>query len=186
MATTNEFRNGMVLKMDGELYSISEFQHVKPGKGGAFTRTKLKNVKTGRVIERTFRSGDKVDDVRLEKKAFQFLYASGDEFAFMDNSSYEQITVSATVVGDNAQFMIDGMDVEILFNGEEALGVDLPIFVELEVTQTDPGVKGDTASGGSKPATLESGAVIQVPLFLEEGTRVKVDTRTGEDVERVK
>lgn len=186
MATTTDFRNGFVFKMDGDLYSISEFQHVKPGKGGAFVRTKLKNVKTGRVIERTFRSGDKVDDVRLEKKPFQFLYTSGEQYVFMDNNTFDQVELSTAVVGDAAKLMIESMDVEILFNGEEALVVELPIFVELEVTQTDPGVKGDTASGGSKPATLESGAVIQVPLFLEEGTRVKVDTRTGEYVERVK
>ncbi|MCK5147875.1 elongation factor P [bacterium] len=186
MATTSDFRNGFVFKMDGDLYSISEFQHVKPGKGGAFVRTKLKNVKTGRVIERTFRSGDKIDDVRLEKKPFQFLYANGDEYIFMDNNTFDQVSINETIVGNAAKLMIDGMDLEILFNGEEALVVELPIFVVLKVAQTDPGFKGDTASGGSKPATLESGAVIQVPLFLEEGTRVKVDTRTGEYVERVK
>ena len=186
MATTSDFRNGFVFKMDGDLYSISEFQHVKPGKGGAFVRTKLKDVKTGRVIERTFRSGDKVDDVRLEKKPFQFLYANGDEYIFMGNNTFDQVSINEKTVGNAAKLMIDGMDLEILFNGEEALIVELPIFVVLKVTQTDPGFKGDTASGGSKPATLESGAVIQVPLFLEEGTRVKVDTRTGEYVERVK
>jgi len=186
MASTSDFRNGLVINLDGDLYTIVYFQHVKPGKGGAFVRTKLKNVKTGRVIDRTFRSGEKVEDVRLERKQAQFLYNDGSQFVFMDTNSYEQILVNTETVGDTANFLIETMEVELLMHGTEAIGVDLPIFVELKIVKTDPGVRGDTASGGSKPATLESGAVIQVPLFIEEGETVKVDTRTGDYVERVK
>jgi len=186
MASTTDFRNGLVIKMDGELFTIVYFQHVKPGKGGAFVRTKLKNVKTGRVLDRTFRSGEKVEDVRLEHKKVQYLYNDGDQFVFMDTNSYEQIFVEKDNVGDSSKFLIESMEVEILMHGTKALGIELPIFVILKITDTDPGVRGDTASGGSKPATLESGAVIQVPLFIEEGETVKVDTRTGDYVERVK
>ena len=186
MITTSEFRNGLVILMEGELYTMVEFQHVKPGKGGAFVRTKLKNVKSGRVIDRTFRSGDKVEDIRLEKKEMQFLYKSEDEFIFMDMQSYDQINVDQNVVADAASFLKDGMEVEILFHGKEPIGVELPIFVELKIIKSDPGIKGDTATGGSKPATLETDTVIQVPLFVEEGEVVKVDTRTGAYVERVK
>ena len=163
-----------------------EFQHVKPGKGGAFVRTRLKNVNTGRVIDRTFRSGERIEDVRLEKKPVQYLYREESTFVFMDTASYDQIAASKNVVGDMAEFLKEGMEVEVVFHGKDPIGVELPIFVELEVTKTEPGVRGDTASGGSKPATLETGAVIQVPLFLEEGEHVKVDTRTGTYVERVK
>jgi len=186
MASTTDFRNGLVIKFDGDLYTMVEFQHVKPGKGGAFVRTKLKNVKTGRVIDHTFRAGEKVEDVRLEKKPMQYLYGGEDEFGFMDNNTYDQIVCPESVVGEASQFMKESMNVEILFHGKEPIGVDLPIFVELEITKTDPGIRGDTASGGSKPATLETGFVVQVPLFLEEGEKVKVDTRTGSYVERVK
>ena len=186
MASTTEFRNGMVLRMEGDLYSIIEFQHVKPGKGGAFVRTRLKNVKTGRVIDRTFRSGEKVENIRLEKKQAQYLYSVEDQFIFMDIVSYDQTAVSNAVMGDAALFIKEGIIVEILFHEKTPIGVELPIFVELVVEKTDPGIRGDTASGGSKPATLETGATIQVPLFLEEGETVKVDTRTGTYVERVK
>lgn len=186
MVSTSEFRNGLVVLLDGELFTMVEFQHIKPGKGGAFVRTRLKNVKTGRVIDRTFRSGEKVEDIRLDKKAVQYLYKGDGEFVFMDTETYEQISVSKGIVGELAKFMKEGMEVEILFHGKESIGVELPIFVELEVVKTDPGVKGDTASGGAKPAHLETGAVIQVPLFLGEGEIVKVDTRTGSYVERVK
>ena len=172
--------------MEGELWSIVEFQHVKPGKGGAFVRTKIKNVKTGRVIEKTFRSGEKVEDVRLEKKQFQFLYREGDMFNFMNNESYDQISIQQDGVGDAAKYLKDGMDIEILFHGTDPLGVEVPIFVELQITKSDPGVRGDTATGVTKPATLETGAEVQVPLFVEEGETIKVDTRTGEYVERVK
>ena len=186
MVSTSEFRNGLVLNFDGVLYTIVEFQHVKPGKGVAFVRTRLKNVKTGRVIDRTFRSGDKVEDVRLERKTVQYLYKDEVAFVFMDSSTYDQIAASEEVVGEAAKYMKEGMNVEILFHGSDPIGVDPPIFVELQIMKTEPGVKGDTASGGSKPAILETGATIQVPLFIEEGEIVKVDTRSGSYIERVK
>ena len=186
MVPTSEFRNGLTIRMDGELWSIVEFQHVKPGKGGAFVRTRLKNVKTGRVIDRTYRSGEKVDDVRLEKKVFQYLYQDETGFVFMDNKTYDQIAVSGDNIGDASKYITEGMDVEILFDGTDPIGVEPPMFVELQITKSDPGVKGDTASGGTKPATLETGYVIQVPLFVQEGETVKVDTRSGEYVERIK
>ena len=186
MISTSDFRNGLVINFEGDLYSISEFQHVKPGKGGAFVRTKLKNIKTGRVIDNTFRAGEKVEDVRIDRKQLQYLYDNGDQMVFMDTNSYDQIEISKEVVGDAAKFMTENLEVDVLFNGTEALGVELPIFVELQITETDPGVRGDTAQGGSKPATLESGAVVNVPLFVEQGEKIKVDTRSGEYVERVK
>jgi elongation factor P len=186
MASTTDFRNGLVMRLDNELWTIVEFQHVKPGKGGAFVRTRLKNVKTGRVLDKTFRSGEKVEDVRLERKKYQFLYKGDSEYVFMDMQTYEQVSVQANSVGETSKYIIDGMEVEILFGEGEVLGVEAPIFVELEITQTDPGIKGDTASGGSKPATLETGAVVQVPLFIQEGETIRVDTRTGSYVERVK
>ncbi|MBN2415191.1 elongation factor P [bacterium] len=186
MAQTSDIRKGMVIKVEGELFTIVDFQHVKPGKGGGFTRTRLKNVKTGSVLERTYRSGEKIDDVRLERRPYQYLYGGDGEYVFMNNKTYEQVTGNDDVVGDAVEFLKEGMDVEVLFHGEAPLSVELPIFVNLEITRTDPGVRGDTASGGSKPATLETGAVVQVPLFIEEGEIVKIDTRTGEYVERVK
>ena len=186
MVSTSEFRNGLVLLLENELMQIVEFQHVKPGKGGAFVRTRLKNLKTERVIDRTFRSGEKVEDIRLDKKKLQFQYQGGGDFHFMDMNSYDQIVLSGSVVDKASKYLKEGMEVDVLFNEKDPIGVDLPIFVELTVVKTDPGVRGDTASGGTKPATLESGAVVQVPLFLEEGTVVRVDTRTGIYVERIK
>lgn len=186
MISTSDFRNGLVINFEGGLYSISEFQHVKPGKGGAFVRTKLKNLKTGRVIDNTFRSGEKVEDVRIDRKQLQYLYDNGEQMVFMDTNTYDQIEISKDIVGDAAEFMTENLEVDVMFNGAEALGVELPIFVELVITETDPGVRGDTAQGGSKPATLESGAVVNVPLFVEQGEKIKVDTRSGEYVERVK
>jgi elongation factor P len=186
MVSTSEFRNGLVMNLDGDLYTIVEFQHVKPGKGGAFVRTRLKSVKTGRVIDRTFRSGDKVEDVRLEQKPAQFLYKSDRDFVFMDTTTFDQFTLSDDVIGDSALYMKENLEVEIVFHGETPIGVVIPNFVNLTIIKTDPGLKGDTVSGATKPATLESGAVINVPLFLQEGVVVKVDTRTGIYVERVK
>ncbi len=184
MATSNDFYNGMVLRRDGKLYMIVEFMHVKPGKGAAFVRSKLKDVKSGRVLDVTWRAGEKIDSVRLERHKAQFLYA--DEFYhFMMMESYEQVQVSKELIGDDrAGFLKDGLEVEILLDGTDPITVELPNFVELDITQTDPGIKGDTVSGGSKPATLETGAVVQVPLFVKEGERIKVDTRTGEYVSR--
>jgi elongation factor P len=175
----------MVIRKDGKLYAITEFLHVKPGKGAAFVRSKLKEVRTGRVLEVTWRAGEKVDDVRLERRKTQFLYRTGDEFHFMKMDDYDQFALTAEAIGKNkAQFLKDGLDVEMLFDGDTPVIVELPNFVELVVETTDPGVKGDTVSGGSKPATLETGAVVQVPLFIEEGQRLKIDTRTGAYVSR--
>ncbi len=186
MVSTSEFRNGLVVKIEGDLYTMVEFQHVKPGKGGAFVRTRLKNIKTGRVLDRTFRSGDKLEDVRLDRRTVQYLYKNDSEYVFMDTTSYEQLAVPDTIMGDGAQYIKEGLEVDVLFIGDEPVTVELPTFVNLKIVKTDPGLKGDTASGGSKPASLESGAVVQVPLFLQEGEQIRVDTRTGIYVERVK
>lgn len=187
MASTSEFRNGLILRIDNELFSIVEFQHVKPGKGGAFVRTKLKNLKTGQVLDKTYRSGEKVEDVRVENKTMQFLYKQGDEqFVFMNTDTYEQIFILKEVIGDATDYLMEGIEVDILFDGTEPININLPIFVELTVVKTEPGIRGNTASGGTKPATLETGKVVQVPLFIEEGEKVKVDTRSDEYIERVK
>ncbi|HEX9934585.1 MAG TPA: elongation factor P [bacterium] len=186
MVSTSEFRNGLVIKFEGDLYTMVEFQHVKPGKGGAFVRTRLKNIKTGRVLDKTFRSGDKVEDVRLDRKTVQFLYRGDADFVFMDTVSYEQLHVPETTVGDAALYMKEALKVDVMYSDDEPVTVELPTFVILKIVKTDPGLKGDTASGGSKPATLESGAVVQVPLFIQEGENIRVDTRTGIYVERGK
>ncbi len=185
MATSNDFYNGMVIRKDGKLFAIVEFLHVKPGKGGAFVRSKLKEVKSGRVLEVTWRAGEKVDDVRLERRKAQFLYKD-DQFHFMKLDDYDQLSLTADEIGaEKAQFLKDGLEIEMLFDGDTPVIVEMPNFVELTVVATDPGVKGDTVSGGSKPATLETGAVVQVPLFVEEGERLKIDTRSGNYVSRV-
>jgi len=184
--STSDFRKGLKIELDREPYIIVDFLHVKPGKGGAFVRTKLKSLVTGNVIDRTFRSGEKVDSPALDEKSVQYLYREGDQYHFMDNETYEQLTLSEDQLGGNRYFMQDNTEVKILFHDQQPIGVELPIFVELAITKTEPGVKGDTASGGSKPATLETGTVIQVPLFLNEGDVIRVDTRTGEYIERVK
>ena len=185
MASTADFRNGMVLEIDNGLVSIVEFQHVKPGKGGAFVRTKLKNVLTGAVVDRTFRAGEKVNEVRLERKPLQYLYGDGQLYHFMDITTYEQFPVSGEVIGDQVKYLKENLEVTGLFQGDTILGVELPFFVELKVVETDPGVRGDTATGGSKPAKLESGAIINVPLFIEVGNTIRVDRRTNEYLERV-
>jgi elongation factor P len=186
MIPTTEFRNGLVIKLDNELYNMVEFQHVKPGKGGAFIRTKLKNLTTGRVIDRTFRSGEKVEDVRLTMKPVQYLYPGDHEYIFMDIETYDQVAVSKDIIGNACNLLKEGIEVELQIVDNNPINVILPIFVELKIVKTDPGLKGDTASGGTKPATLETGAVIQVPLFIEEEEIVKVDTRTVNYVERVR
>ena len=185
MISTADFRNGMVVDLDGDLMEIVEFQHVKPGKGGAFVRTKFKNVLTGRVLDKTFRSGEKFEEARLEDQTWPYLYNDGDLFYFMENESYEQMEVAAAVVGDAAKWLKENTDCTLRFYKGKVLQVSPPIFVELQVTQTDPGVQGDRSSGGNKPATLETGTVIQVPLYLNEGETVKVDTRTGDYISRV-
>jgi elongation factor P len=172
------------IQLDGEPYSIVDFQHVKPGKGGAFVRTKLKHMKLGRVIDNTFRAGEKVELVDFDEKRMQYLYRD-DRYHFMDLDTYDQISLSAEEVGDARDFLKENIEVEILFINDSPVTVELPNFIELQITKTDPGIRGDTASGGSKPATLETGAVVQVPLFLNPGDVVKVDTRSGEYLGRV-
>lgn len=184
MVSTSDFRNGMVLRIDEQLFWMSEFEHFKPGKGAAVVRTKLKNVKTGAVIDKTYRSGDKVDDVRLERRKMQYLY-KGDFYTFMDNENYEQYELDEATVGNAVKYLKENEVCDVLVAEGSAIGVELPIFVELVVTDTDPGVRGDTASGGSKPAQLETGASVQVPLFVEKGETLKIDTRTDTYVERV-
>ncbi len=184
MISTADFRNGLVVLIDGDLMEIVDFQHVKPGKGGAFVRTKFKNVMSGRVLEKTFRSGEKLEDVRLEERTWQYLYNDGDLYHFMDPDSFEQIAVSADTVGDNKFWLKENNNVNLLFHDGKVLKLSLPITVTLEITQCDPGVQGDRATGGTKPATLETGATVQVPLFVNEGESIKVDTRTGEYIER--
>ena len=186
MASTADFRNGMVLQIDGELYSLTYFQHVKPGKGGAFVRTKLKNVMTGAVTEKTFRAGEKVDEVRLVRKPVQYSYTDGQFYYFMDQGTFEQIPLPADTVGDDQLvYLKENMMCEALTRDDQPLSVELPFFVELEVTETEPGVRGDTAQGGTKPAKLETGAVVQVPLFVEIGDVIKVDRRENKYLERV-
>ncbi len=187
MADTSDFRNGLIIKFKNGLYTIVEFQHVKPGKGGAFVRTKLKNLKTGQVLDNTFRSGESVEVVRVERRKYQYLYRDGSGFVLMDNETYEQITIPEEMVGDAKRFIKEGAELELLVDeAENIITVEPPIFVELEVMETEPGFKGDTATNVLKPAKLETGATIQVPLFINEGDLLKVDTRTGEYVERLK
>jgi len=183
--STNNFKNGAKIELDGVPYSIVEFQHVKPGKGGAFVRTKLKNLRTGRALDKTFRAGEKLEAAQVEQKSMQYLYPEGDKFCFMDNQTYEQIFLSAEQLEGSCDFLQENANVQIVFHRGKPIGVDLPIFVELEVTDTDPGMKGDTASGGSKPATLSTGGVVQVPLFINIGDKIRLDTRTGGYIERV-
>ncbi len=185
--STSDFRNGLVLNMDGELYSIVEFQHVKPGKGPAFVRTKLKGLLNGKNIDKTWRSGENSESVRVERHDYQYLYTDGQLYFFMNNDTYEQIGVSANQV-EKTDFLVEGQNCSILFNADDdqVLYATPPDHIVVAVAQTDPGVKGDTAQGGSKPATLESGAVIQVPLFINEGEKIRVDTRTSTYIERAK
>ncbi len=182
--STADFKKGLRIVFDGQPYAIVDFQHVKPGKGGAFVRTKLKHMRLGRVIDNTFRSGEKVELVDFEDKHMQFLYRD-ERYHFMDTETFDQVSLSADEVGEAREYLKENMEVDVLYIDGSPAGVDLPNFVELTITTTDPGVRGDTAQGGSKPATLETGAVIQVPLFLNVGDVVKVDTRTGEYLGRV-
>lgn len=186
MISTSDFRNGTRLELDGEPYYIVEFQHVKPGKGGAFVRTKLKNYRTGNVLDRTFRSGERFEEPNLEEREMQFLYASGDTYTFMDNETYEQFSYEKKQLGENADLLKEDMTVKILIYHHEPIAVELPIFIELKVVDAEPGVRGDTAAGGTKPAKVETGATIKVPLYLEVGEVIKIDTRTREYVERVR
>ena len=180
MATTNDLKNGMTLNLDGELWNVVEFQHVKPGKGGAFVRTKLKNVLSGKVVDRTFNAGVKVDVATVDRREMQYLYREGEDFVFMDTQDYDQPRVSAATVGGAANYLLEDQTVTVAFNDGNPLYVELPAAVELTVSQTDPGLQGDRSTGGTKPATLETGAQIHVPLFITAGEKVKVDTRTGQ------
>jgi len=185
MATTNDIKNGSVLNLDGQLWSVIEFQHVKPGKGGAFVRTKIRNVRSGKVVDKTFNAGTKVDFATVDRRDYSYLYQDGQNYVFMDQTDYDQVTVPGAVVGDAANFMLEGQEVQIAMHEGEALQVEMPASVVLEVDYTEPGLQGDRSSAGTKPATLETGYEIQVPLFLESNTKVKVDTRTGEYLGRV-
>jgi elongation factor P len=186
MADTSDFRNGLIIKFKNDLYTITEFQHVKPGKGGAFVRSTLKNLKTGKVIDNTFRSGESIEVIRVERRKYQYLYRDGDFLVCMDNETYEQINIPIEYIGDGLQFLKESTEIEILFNGSEIVSIDIPIFVNLEVVETEPGFRGDTATGANKPAKLETGASINVPLFINQGDILKIDTRTASYVERVK
>lgn len=180
MATSNDLKNGMVLLIDGQLWSVIEFQHVKPGKGPAFVRTKLKNVKSDKVVDKTFNAGVKVDTATVDRRDMQYLYNDGTSFVFMDNSTYDQLSLDSAVVGDVANFLLENQVATVAIHDGSPLYVELPPSVTLEITYTEPGLQGDRSSGGTKPATLETGHQIQVPLFVENNTKVKVDTRTGE------
>jgi len=187
MADTSDFKNGLIIKYKNGLYTITEFQHVKPGKGGAFVRTKLKNLITGRVLDNTFRAGEPIDIVRVERKKYQFLYREGDSLVLMDSETYEQLNVDKSYFGDQDKFLKESEEVELLHDDKVAIVIaETPIFVQLEVVETEPGFKGDTATNVMKPATLETGAEINVPIFVNVGDILKIDTREGKYVERVK
>jgi elongation factor P len=186
VATTNDLKNGLVLNLDNQLWQVLEFQHVKPGKGPAFVRTKLKNVISGKIIDKTFNAGTKVETANVDRRDMQYLYHDGTDYVFMDAKDYDQVNISADLVGDAANYMLENQDLQISFHEGTPLSVELPPSVELTITHTEPGLQGDRSTGGSKPATLETGYEIQVPLFLEEGVKVKVDTRSGDYLGRVK
>ena len=185
MATSNDLKNGMVLSMDNALWSVIEFQHVKPGKGPAFVRTKLKNVMTGKVIDRTLNAGVKIETANVDKREMQYLYSDGDGYVFMDTKDFDQITLSNSLVGDAANFLLENQQAIVAIHEGNPIFIELPPSVTLEITFTEPGLQGDRSSGGTKPATVETGFQIQVPLFVEQGTKVKVDTRTGDYLGRV-
>ncbi|OGI17852.1 MAG: elongation factor P [Candidatus Melainabacteria bacterium RIFOXYA12_FULL_32_12] len=185
MISTNDLRTGMTVEVDGGLWSVVEFLHVKPGKGAAFVRTKLKNVETGNVMEKTFRAGEKLPKAVLERRDMQFLYRSEDELVFMDNESFEQVSLSKNQIGDGVKYLKEGMTINMLKHETRIIGVDIPNFVELEVVDTPPGEKGNTATGGTKPATLETGAVVNVPFFVNNGDVIRVDTRSNSYLDRV-
>jgi elongation factor P len=184
LISTNDFRTGLTIEVDGEVYQVIEFMHVKPGKGSAFVRTKLKNRRTGAVIERTFRAGEKVNRAHIDRREMQYLYNDGENYYFMDTETYEQLSLHKDQLDDAIKYLKDNMNIYVLLYQGETIGIELPNFVELKVVETEPGIKGDTATGGSKNAVLETGAVIQVPLFIEVGDVVRIDTRTGAYIER--
>ena len=179
MATTNDLKNGMVLNIDGQLWSVVEFQHVKPGKGGAFERTTLKNVVSGKVVDKTFNAGTKVETANVDKRSMQYLYADGDDYVFMDVQTYDQVHVPAATVGDSRNYLLENTTATVATHNDVPLYVDLPASVELTISYTEPGLQGDRSTGGTKPATIETGATVQVPLFITTGEKIKVDTRDG-------
>ena len=183
--TTNDLKTGITLELDNGLFQVIEFQHVKPGKGGAFVRTKLRNVRTGNVFDRTFNAGVRVEQAIINRDEMQFLYRDGDDYVFMNNQTYDQMNVAPVALGDAADYMIEGMTAQVAFFNGEIISVEIPASVELTVAETEPGVQGDRVSGARKPATLETGVVVQVPLFVEVGDKIKVDTRSGDYVTRV-
>ncbi|HHV18647.1 MAG TPA: elongation factor P [Thermoanaerobacterales bacterium] len=185
MISTNDLRTGVTVEIDGDVYMVVDFQHVKPGKGAAFVRTKIKNIKTGQVFERTFRAGEKLNRAIIERKTMQYLYSEGDIYHFMDTQTFEQIAINKDQIGESINYLKENIEVMVMFYEGISIGIEMPTFVELEVSQTEPGFKGDTATGGSKPATLETGAIVQVPLFINIGDIIRVDTRTGEYLSRV-
>ncbi len=185
MISTNDFHTGVTIEIDGDIYTVVDFQHVKPGKGSAFVRSKLKNIRTGSVTEKTFRAGEKIPRAHLERKKMQFLYSTGSEYFFMDTETYEQLGLDGDQLGNAVKYLIENMEIEVIQFKGEIVGVEVPMFVELTVAETDPGFKGDTASGGSKPAKLETGLMVNVPFFINEGDKVRIDTRTGGYMERV-
>lgn len=185
MASTADIKNGVVIKIDGQLWAVIDFQHVKPGKGGAFVRTKMKNVVSGKTVDKTYNAGTKIEIENVDRRDFTYLYKDGDSFVFMDSTDYDQVNVSEAVVGDAQNFMLENQSVTIALNNGDPLYIDLPASVVLEITYTEPGLQGDRSTGGTKTATVETGYQIQVPLFLETGTKVKVDTRTGDYLGRV-
>lgn len=185
MATSSDIKNGTVLKIDGQLWSIIEFQHVKPGKGGAFVRTKMRNVVSGKVVDKTYNAGARIETATVDRRDYQYLYLDGSDYVFMDLADYDQVTVAPETVGDSANFMLENQNVVIAMHEGSPLYVELPASVTLEITYTEPGLQGDRSSAGTKPATLETGYEIQVPLFVEQGTKVKVDTRNGDYLGRV-
>jgi elongation factor P len=180
VATTNDLKNGMTLNIDGQLWNIVDFQHVKPGKGGAFVRTRLKNILSGKVVDRTFNAGVKVEVASVDKREMQYLYREGEDFVFMDTQDYDQPHIPGATVGDAADYLLEEQTAVVAFNDGVPLYVELPAAVELTVSQTDPGVQGDRSTGGTKPATLQTGAQVQVPLFITTGEKIRVDTRTGD------
>jgi len=184
MISVNDFKTGVTIELEGQAYQVVEFQHVKPGKGAAFVRAKLKNVKTGGSIERTFRGGEKVPKAHLDKREMQYLYNDGSGFVFMDTENFEQMTISPDQMGDSSKWLLENMNIQVLFFQGNIIGIELPNFVEMVVTETEPGVKGDTATGATKLATLETGATVKVPLFINTGDKLRIDTRIGEYLDR--
>ena len=185
MISVNDFKTGVTVELEGQVYQVVDFQHVKPGKGAAFVRAKLKNVKSGGVVEKTFRGGEKLRRAHLDKRGMQYLYMDGDDYVFMDNDNYEQLSISRDDMGDGVKWLKENMSIQVLMYQSQIMGIEMPNFVELEVVDTEPGVKGDTATGATKAARLETGASVQVPLFVNTGDRLRIDTRTGDYMERV-